>query len=135
GYAMDLWPFNTPSHHVGSLDGETAAGSAPSRLFSPPDGGTEIGMALETLIAKSNARDILLLTDGKSHALDVQSLARSGRRFAVVLIGEDSLEANVGYLAALTGGEIFIASGHDIPPAVAAAPRALRGKCDAIIGG
>src|SRR5262249_61860342 len=132
---LDLWEFSNACGQVGSLDGASAAYAAPSLRFSPPGGGTEIGRALETVIATSIAPDILMLTDGKSHALDVQSLARSGRRFAVVLIGEDSLEANVGYLAALTGGEIFIASGHDIPPAVAAAPRALRGKCDAIIGG
>jgi hypothetical protein len=50
-----------------------------------------------------------------------------------VLIGEDSLEANVGHLAALTGGEIFIASGHDIAPAFAAALRALRQKGQPII--
>src|SRR5262249_5761779 len=48
---------------------------------------------------------------------------------------EDSLEANVGYLAALTGGDIFIASGHDIAPAFAAALRALRAKCEPIIRG
>jgi len=130
---LDLWEFNNACHHVGSIEGESVARSALSRRFSPPDGGTEIGTALETVIAKSDAPDILLLTDGKSHALDVQSLARSGRRFAVVLIGEDSLEANVGYLAALTGGEIFIASGHDIAPAFAAALRALRAKCQPII--
>ena len=40
--------------------------------------------------------------------------ARSGRRFTVVLVGEDSLEANVGHLAALTGGEIFVAAGVDL---------------------
>src|ERR1700751_3799380 len=108
------------------MDGGRVAGAGLSRRFNPPDGGTEIGRALETVIAKSNAPDILMLTDGKSHALDVQSLARSGRRITVVLIGEDSLEANVGHLAALTGGGIFIAAGHDIAPAVAAALRALR---------
>jgi hypothetical protein len=41
------------------------------------------------------------LADGKSHALDVQMLARTGRRFTVVLVGEDSLEANIRHLAAL----------------------------------
>jgi hypothetical protein len=53
----------------------------------------------------------------------------------VVLIGEDSLEANVGHLAALTGGEIFIASGHDIAPAFAAAVRALRSKFEPTVHG
>lgn len=34
------------------------------------------------------AADILVITDGQSHALDVQALARSGRRISVVLVGE-----------------------------------------------
>jgi hypothetical protein len=133
GDALDLWEFSDACHHVGSVDGESAASAAVSRLFAPPAGGTQIGMALETVIAGSDAPDILLLTDGKSHALNVQSLARSGRRVTVVLIGEDSLEANVGYLAALTGGEIFIASGHDIAPAFAAALRALRSRSEPVV--
>jgi hypothetical protein len=37
-----------------------------------------------------------------------------GRRISVVLVGEDSLEANVGHLGALTGGEIFVAAGADL---------------------
>jgi hypothetical protein len=133
--ALDLWEFSDSCHHVGSIDSESPGGAAPSRLFSAPHGGTSIGPALETVIARSDAPDILLLTDGKSHALNVQSLARSGRRVAVVLIGEDSLEANVGHLAALTGGEIFIAAGHDIAAAFAAALRALRSPCEPTIEG
>jgi hypothetical protein len=133
--ALDLWQFNDSCDHVGSIEGDSLADAALSRRFSPPDGGTEIGRALEAVIAQSNAPDILMLTDGKSHALNVQSLARSGRRFAVVLIGEDSLEANVGYLAALSGGEIFIAAGHDIAPAFAAALRALRSRREPAIQG
>jgi len=75
-------------------------------------GGTEIGLAISEALAGRETSDVLLITDGKSHALDVQMAARSGRRFTVVLIGEDSLEGGgVGALAALTGGQIFIASG------------------------
>jgi hypothetical protein len=133
--ALDLWEFSTTCRHIGSTDGQSALIASPSRRFSPPDGGTEIGAALESAIAGSNAPDILMLTDGKSHALDVQSLARSGRRFSVVLIGEDSLEANVGHLAALTGGEIFVASGHDIAPALAAALHTLRSTGRRPVGG
>jgi hypothetical protein len=58
--------------------------------------------------------DVLLVTDGKSHALDVHALARRGARFTVVLVGEDSLAANVGHLAALTGGQVFVSSGLDL---------------------
>jgi len=60
--------------------------------LSGPAGGTEIGAALAVVTAQSRGRDVLLVTDGKSHALDVQALARTGSRFSVVLVGEDSLE-------------------------------------------
>jgi hypothetical protein len=91
-----------------------------------PAGGTEIGAALSGTIAASDARDVLLITDGKSHALDVQKLARMGRRITVALFGEDSLEANVGYLAALTGGDIFVAAGADITDVLNTAIGTLR---------
>jgi hypothetical protein len=78
------------------------------------------------VIHQSKARDLLLITDGKSHALDVQALARAGRRIVVVLVGEDSLEARVGHLAALTGGEIFVVAGEDLEAALLAAVASLR---------
>ncbi|MFC7557389.1 hypothetical protein ACFQU7_41965 [Pseudoroseomonas wenyumeiae] len=43
-------------------------------------------------------------------------------RFTVVLVGEDSLAANVGHLAALTGGQIFVSSGLNLPEVL---PRAI----------
>lgn len=126
--AIDLWWFNDTLRHVGS----TGSGSRPGRALSalldrlaPPQGGTEIGQALTGVIAQSTARDLLLVTDGKSHALDVQKLAGSGRRIAVVLVGEDSLEANVGHLASLTGGDVFVAA-DDLDEVLVAALASLR---------
>ncbi len=43
-----------------------------------------------------------------------------------MLVGEDSLEANVGHLAALTGGEIFVSAGSDLTQVLEAALRSLR---------
>ena len=89
-----------------------------------PRGGTDIDGAIAAVL-RLGQRDILLVTDGQSHALDVQALARSGRRFGVVLIGAGSLEARVGHLAALTGGELLVA-GDDAREAVRLAFAALR---------
>ena len=91
-----------------------------------PSGGTEIGRALSDVIRDLSVRDVLLITDGKSHALDVQKIAQLGRRISVVLIGEDSLEANVGHLAAMTGGTIVAAVGGDASDALQAAANFLR---------
>jgi hypothetical protein len=134
---IDLWEFDGALDHVGSNSepdapqrGREAVESrsllALVRALKPPCGGTEIGRALAGVMAQSLARDLLLITDGKSNALDVQALARSGRRVCVVLIGEDSLEANVGHLSALTGGEIFVAAGNDLTAVFTEAFRSLR---------
>jgi Vault protein inter-alpha-trypsin domain len=132
---IDLWEFDDSLDHVGSTaepreerrqheEGDVLL--ALVRQFRSPRGGTEIGHALTGVMERSRVRDLLLITDGMSHALDVQMLARSGRRVAVVLVGEESLEANVGHLAALTGGEIFVASGSDLTSVLIEALRSLR---------
>jgi hypothetical protein len=124
---IDLWEFDDAHRHVGSARGRNGLQSLIGRLREPA-GGTEIGTALAGVTVRSQAQDVLLVTDGKSHALDVQALARTGRRFSVVLVGEDSLEANVGHLAALTGGEIFISAGADLAEVLNAALLSLRTK-------
>lgn len=125
--AIELWQFNTLVNQVGTLRAETGRG-LPSLVdqLAPPEGGTEIGNALARAIGDSQSRDLLLVTDGKSHALDVQRLARAGRRIAVVLVGEDSLEANVGYLASLTGGDIFVAQDGELADILVTALESLR---------
>jgi hypothetical protein len=122
--AIDLWEFDDGLRHVGSTPNVPLRDLV--RQLAGPDGGTEIGRALQGVLAGAPARDVLLVTDGKSHALDVQALARCGRRFSVVLVGADSLEAYVGHLAALTGGEIFVAAGPDFAAMLDAAVRSLR---------
>jgi hypothetical protein len=57
------------------------------------------------------------------------ALAQRGRRISAVLVGEDSLEANVGNLA-LTGGEFFVAAGADLIAALESA-HYTRGKLSA----
>jgi hypothetical protein len=122
---IELYEFDNRLTRVAEARGQEAFLHALKKL-SAPAGGTEIGAALEQLIGKSEVRDILLVTDGKSYAVDVQKLAAKGRRISLVLIGEDSLEANVGHLAALTGGEIFVATGEDLAHALRTALRSLR---------
>jgi hypothetical protein len=133
--AIDLWEFDDSLDHIGSTAEQREKPRQQKgsdrfltliRQLKSPRGGTEIGHALAGAIEQSQARDLLLITDGKSHELDVQTLARSGRRVAVVLVGEDSLEANVGHLAALTGGEIFVASGSDLTSVLIEALDSLR---------
>ena len=122
---IDLWEFDDGLNHVGVAQGGRSLTALAWQLAGPA-GGTEIGRALAGVTAHAKARDVLLVTDGKSYALDVQELARTGRRFAVVLVGEDSLEANVGHLAALSGGDIFVAANAELTDVLEAALRSLR---------
>lgn len=121
---LNLWEFDNVANDLGTAHASTWRSLI--HLLSPPNGGTEIGMAIDTLLAQRPVRDVLLITDGKSHAIDVQQLAASGVRFTLVLIGDDSLEANVGHLAALTGGEIFVPEGAAVAAAVRGALRSMR---------
>lgn len=96
--------------------------------LEPPRGGTDIGKAIERVVRANSAPDLLLITDGLSYALDVQGLAKKGRRVFVVLVGEQSLEANVGHLAALTGGDVHFSYGEDLSTALRACVQGLRSK-------
>jgi hypothetical protein len=129
---LDLWEFNDSVRHVGTLDSNGGGLARLARGLNGPSGGTEIGRALQTVISQASADDVLIVTDGKSHALDVHALARAGRSISVVLVGEDSLEANVGHLAALTGGEIFVAAGPDLAAVLRAAVQAMRLRHQAV---
>jgi hypothetical protein len=119
-----LWEFNQDVRFVAKATG--AAFEAVAGKLSPPDGGTEIGAALHAVIASKKTRDVLIMTDGKSWALDVQAIARAGLRITAVLIGEDALEANVAHLTTISGGQVFVAAGADAGDAIAAAFSAAR---------
>jgi hypothetical protein len=121
---LRLWEFNSDVRFVGEARGAHA--QALVKQLAPPSGGTEIGRALEAVIASKKASDILIVTDGKSWALDVQAIARSGLRVFAVLIGEDALEADIAHLAGVTGGQVFIAAGLDAEAALATAFAAAR---------
>ena len=122
---LRLYAFDTVCEALGSAKSQAACRLALDAAGGPR-GGTEIGAALRSALADSRARDILVITDGKSHALDTAALVRSGRRFTVVLIGDDSLEANVGHLAASSGGALIVARGTAVADAVVAALASLR---------
>jgi hypothetical protein len=122
---VDVWSFNSTARYLGSGVGPVAVGQALARMERPA-GGTELQPAIDLVLQQHGEADVLLVTDGKSHALDVHAVARQGARFTVVLVGEDSLAANVGHLAALTGGQIFVSSGLDLPEVLQRALASMR---------
>lgn len=124
-----LWEFNDACESHGA-----AAGSAAGRLLDGIDvrnKGTNLADAVAKVAASRSQANILLVTDGRAGALgtkrvDVQSALSSGARVTVVLVGDDALEVNVGYLAAQSGGRMFVVSGADAGVAVEAALRSMR---------
>jgi hypothetical protein len=119
-----LWQFNDSVRCVGE-----ASGSDLEMLLGEidgADGGTEIGRALDHLIVNSRSRNVVIVTDGQSWALDPHRIARSGLRVTAVLIGEDALDGMVPAIAAMTGGQIFVAAGCDTAIAIMAACDAAR---------
>jgi len=133
---IDLWEFDDSPSLVGTAfsgpDGTTSSDRLKKLItcLSPPDGGTRIGKAILAAVKHSGAQDLVVLTDGKSFDLDVDQLAKLGRRISAIFIGEDSLEAGLGSLVAETGGQMFIASGEDVDQQILAAMSALRGARD-----
>ncbi len=121
---LNLWEFDNFAVDLGTA--HASGWRTLLHMLSVPNGGTEIGGAIDLMLAQRPVRDVLLVTDGKSHAIDVQRLAAKGVRFTIVLIGDDSLEANVGHLTSLTGGEIFVPEGTNVAAAVRSALRSLR---------
>ncbi|OYU75094.1 MAG: hypothetical protein CFE32_15570, partial [Alphaproteobacteria bacterium PA3] len=117
---VELWEFASRPARIGTLDCGDVEGSVEQRFdrlisnLNEPGGGTETGEAISAVLGSSPVPDVIVITDGKSHALDVDNLAKGRRRISAILIGEDSLEARLGHLVAETGGHMFIASGEDI---------------------
>ena len=126
---LALWEFDTDCDRVGKLDPVNSEKFRKmlARLGSPR-GGTSIGKALEQVCVFEEGKDILLITDGQSYDLNVQKLVRAGHRVYVVLVGESSLEAMVGHLAVLSGGDIHFSFGADVGQAIQACIQGMRQK-------
>ena len=118
-----LWQFDDTCEMIGKSTGSNAA-----RLLDnlgKPAGGTRLGPAVETVVNAGHA-DILVLTDGQTWASEVHSAALKGARINAILLGSGSLDANIGHLAAMTGGQVFYAAGSDVSPAIHSALSAFR---------
>ena len=126
-----LWEFDDDCRQLGEADGPDAA-----RLVSKlkrPAGGTELDSAVQAAL-RSGARDILVLTDGQTWSATVDALAGSKARISAILVGSGSLDANIGQLCAMTGGQVFYAAGDDVAASLALAFAALR-QCGRAVEG
>lgn len=119
-----------------TIHGSTTGDRLSSYVRSLPivSGGTNLAEAVAKVVSYEKDANVLLVTDGKSwNKIDVQAAIASGARFTVVLVGEDSLEINVGYLAAMTGGQMFIVRGANVRKAISAAIKSMRDVSSPIV--
>ena len=120
---VTLWQFDNECECIGSATGEACSKLA-ARLDGPR-GGTELGEAVRAAIG-SGAKDVLVLTDGQTWAHIVDDLKAERLRISAILAGPGSLDANIGHLCALTGGQVLYAPGRDVGAALRSAFAGLR---------
>jgi hypothetical protein len=112
---ITLWQFDTSPQCLGNAEGGRCT-ELVTRL-EPPGGGTELADAVRAAL-QAGARDLLVLTDGQTWAHMVDDLKRCEARISAILAGPHSLDANIGHLCSLTGGQVFFAPGREIATAL-----------------
>lgn len=131
GDKINLWTFSTRTEFV--KVSSKASLAADLRAVHFTKGSTELQDAIERVSASREAANILILTDGKAWHLDFAKAIQNGARVTVVLMGSEALEAKVGYLAAMSGGQLFTCFGPDTGKAIAEAVRSMRGVSEPVV--
>lgn len=126
-----LWEFDDSCRQLGEAEGPDAARLV-SQLMKPA-GGTKLDGAVNAAL-RAGAQDILVLTDGQTWSATVDALAGSKARISAILVGPGSLDANIGQLCAMTGGQVFYAAGDDVAAGLSLAFSALRHRGQAAEG-
>jgi hypothetical protein len=128
---VGVWEFNDFAEFHGRASGASAAALLSG--ISDRNRGTNLAEAVAKTIASRKQPQILLITDGRAgRMIDVQGALAAGARVTVVLVGEDSLEVNVGYLASQSGGQMFVVAGADADKAIEAAIASMRGAASPV---
>jgi len=118
-----IWQFGDDCQRLGT--GRGAELLPILKKLDEPSGGTKLAAAI-TKVAASGIKDILILTDGQTWD-KLQPLACDLTiRVSAVLVGEASLDANVGHLCAMTGGDLFYAPDAQVSACVRLAMNSKR---------
>lgn len=131
GDRVMLWQFDDKPELLGNADSLKALNLV--QFIDRPGGGTELGAAVRAAIG-AGARDILVITDGKTWASEVHDIASHRVRISGVLVGGDSLDAMIGHLAALTGGHVFAAAQNGVESAIESALATMRSRAERLTG-
>ena len=127
--AISVWQFDNTCEKLGSTRGTNVRNII--RNLGLPNGGTELANAVQAVIA-DGATDILVLTDGQTWEHEVDQLKSMDVRISAVLVGSASLDANIGHLCSMTGGQVFYAPGDDVTQAISSSLTSLRSAKGAV---
>jgi hypothetical protein len=118
-----IWQFSSSCNRLGTARGPQAA-ELLDRL-GLPEGGTNLADAITT-VAESGVEDILVLTDGQTWDAIPRLASMLKARISAVLVGRNSLDAQIGHLVSMTGGDLFYAPGADVAGCVRLALESTR---------
>ena len=125
GDQISLWQFDSSCEKLGVATGSVSAGLVDK--LEEPAGGTDLAEAVTKLL-DDGVQDILVLTDGQTWAHDVDDLKSKNARISAILVGDDSLDANIGHLCAMTGGQVFYAPGDNVTSAISTSLTVMRSE-------
>ena len=108
---VELWQFGSDCEHLGTDSGPRVA-KLLARL-DQPNGGTNLKDAIQQ-VAASGIHDIVVLTDGQTWEALPPLSAELDIRVSAILVGKASLDANIGHLCAMTGGNLFYTPQADV---------------------
>ena len=120
---ITLWQFDSDHECLGTENG--AASARLLEKLETPRGGTELARVIRAAL-RADAKDILVLTDGQTWSHLVEDLKSELHRISAILVGPASLDANIGHLCAMTGGQVLYAPGYDVASALRTAFNVMR---------
>ena len=108
---VTLWQYNDAPNKVSHSKPPRATFITALAATAIPIGGTRTGFAISKVLQSDAEGDLVVVTDGNSHDVDVPALVAEarGRRIHAVFIGEDALNGYLSELVRLTHGEEFTA--------------------------
>jgi hypothetical protein len=90
-----------------------------------PGGSTNLKDAIQQ-VAASGIHDIVVLTDGQTWEALPPLSAELDIRVSAILVGKASLDANIGHLCAMTGGNLFYTPQADVASSARLALNSMR---------
>ncbi len=111
GDHIAIWQFSDECQRLGTGRGTEILQIL--KKLNEPGGGTRLGAAIKK-VAASGIQDILVLTDGQTWEALPPLASELSIRVSAVLVGKASLDANIGHLCAMTGGDLFYAPDADV---------------------